>query len=80
MPTLLGSIIAKALAFTDYFLGMFATATLTANTGLTGACGNLAVYDAAPNACGMLIAGTLAGLIEVSLAAATSILSGVLAV
>jgi hypothetical protein len=79
---LIGKILAKVLALTDYFLSFFAAADQTAgiNVGLSDACGgNIVVYNTAVTACGQTIIGTLVGTTELLLAALNGIMSGVLA-
>lgn len=79
MEFIIGSVIAKALAFVDFFLGQFATAEVSA-TPMVGACANLVIYDAEISACGMSIAQRLSGLVEIGLGALNAVLGGVLAV
>jgi hypothetical protein len=74
--TLLGSVIAKSLAFADYFLGIFASANAGGNVGLGGACGSIQTYDAGITNCGMTIANALAGTMEVGLATLNNLFAG----
>ena len=80
---ILASIIAKVLALTDWFLGIFAVSGTSASTeslgfGLCG--GNVVVMNAYVTPCGKEIIGTLVGTTELLLAALNGILPGVLAI
>ncbi len=75
---LIGSVLAKALAFADTFLNLFATASLSGQ--VTGKCMNLPIYNAEITPCGASIATQLAGLAEIGMQALAAMLSGVLAV
>jgi hypothetical protein len=81
MP-LIVSIIAKALAFADAFLGAFATVNPVPGTlpGVDANCGVLYIYNVEITNCGTAVAAALAGLTDVGLVALSQILGGVLAV
>jgi hypothetical protein len=80
MPIIV-SVIAKALAFVDYFLGLFATVNATPVTGLAGNCGmSISVYNATVTECGMAIAQSLAGLSDLGLKLAGVMMAGLLTV